>query len=199
VILECANGAFHPIAAMHVWRDKLEGGIPLEGDCFFIGGAGFVIQDLEINGEPLGRQTCHNGVVCCNVVAVALGFESLLEDEVAIGMEGNHDVLVAGLCSDGERPVSLVKSLLSGFVMAKTWLEGVAMGGGRTTRGAGKVDLAFVNRTFWHCWARWPVIVSLASGQYLAALEQVRPLKVLQLLALIASSQVCLTVKPRQA
>jgi hypothetical protein len=49
VILERVNGALRPIAAMHVWRDKLEGGILLEGDCFFIGGAGFVIQDLEIN------------------------------------------------------------------------------------------------------------------------------------------------------
>ncbi len=95
MILERANGAFYPIAAMHVWRDKLEGGVPLEGDCFFIGRAGFVIQDLEINREPLGHQTSHNGVVCCDAVAVTLGFESLLEDEVAIGIEGNHDILVA--------------------------------------------------------------------------------------------------------
>ncbi len=80
----------------------MEGGIPLEGDCFFIGGAGFVIQDLEINEESPGRQTSHNGVVRCNAVAVALGFESFLEDEVAFGMEGNHDILVAGACSDGE-------------------------------------------------------------------------------------------------
>jgi hypothetical protein len=96
VILECVNGAFRPIAAMHVWTDELKGGVLLEGNCFFIGGAGFAIQDLEMNGEPLGRQMHHNGAVCCNAVAVALGFESLLEDEVAVGMEGNHDVLVAG-------------------------------------------------------------------------------------------------------
>ncbi len=88
---------------MHVWRDKLEGGFPFEGDCFFIGGTGFVIQDLEINGEPPGRQTCHNGIISCNAVAVTFGFEGLLEDEVlAISVEGNHDVLVAGACSDGE-------------------------------------------------------------------------------------------------
>ncbi len=42
MVLECANGVFRLIAAMHVWRDMLEGGIPLEGDCFFIRGAGFV-------------------------------------------------------------------------------------------------------------------------------------------------------------
>jgi hypothetical protein len=57
-----------------------------------IGGASFVIQDLEIIGEPLGRQTCHNGVICCNEVAVALGFEGLLENEVAVGVEGTFPV-----------------------------------------------------------------------------------------------------------
>ncbi len=102
MILEHANGAFHPIAAMHVWRDKLESDVPVEGDCFFKGDAGFVIQDLEINRESLGRQMHHNGVICCNAVAVTLGYEGLLEDEVAVGVEGNHEVLVAGACSDGE-------------------------------------------------------------------------------------------------
>jgi hypothetical protein len=65
---------------MDVWRDKLESGVPFEGDCFFIGGAGFVIQDLEIKGEPPGCQTHHNGVTRCNAVVVALGFEGLLEN-----------------------------------------------------------------------------------------------------------------------
>ncbi len=102
MILECANDVFRPIAVMHVWRDKLESGIPFEGNRFFIGGNGFVIQDLEINGEPPGYQTHHNGVIRCNTVAVALGFEGLLENEVAIGVEGNHDVLVARAGSDGE-------------------------------------------------------------------------------------------------
>ncbi len=102
MVLERANGALHPIAAMHVWRDKLEGGVPLEGDCFFISGAGFVIQDLEINREPTGLQTSHNSVVGCNAVAVTLGLESLLEDEVGIDVDGDHDILVARVCSDGE-------------------------------------------------------------------------------------------------
>ncbi len=102
MVLEHANGTLHPIAAMHVCRDELEGGIPLEGDCFFISEAGFVIQDMEINGEPMGCQMSHDCVVGCNAVAVTLGLEGLLEDEVAISMEGNHDLLVAGACSDKE-------------------------------------------------------------------------------------------------
>jgi hypothetical protein len=52
--------------------------------------------------SPPGHQMRHNGVICCNVVAVALGFEGLLENEVAVGREGNHDILVARACSDGE-------------------------------------------------------------------------------------------------
>ncbi len=102
VVFERANGPFCPIAAMHVWRDELEGGIPLEGDCFFISRAGFVIQDLEINREPTGCQTSHDGVIGCDAVVVTLGLEGLLEDEVAVGVEGNHDILVAGASSDGE-------------------------------------------------------------------------------------------------
>ncbi len=73
MVFERANGALCPIAVMHVWRDKLEGGVPLEGDCFLIRGAGFVIQDLKINGEPTGHQTSHDSVVGCDVVVVTLG------------------------------------------------------------------------------------------------------------------------------
>ncbi len=86
---------------MHVWRDKLGGGAPLKGDGFFISKAGFVIQDLEINREPTGRQASHDGVVGSDAVVVTLGLEGLLENEVAIGVEGNHYILVAGAISDG--------------------------------------------------------------------------------------------------
>ncbi len=72
VVLEHANCAFCLIAAMHVWRDELEGGTPLKSDYFFVSGAGFVIQDLEINRETTGHQTSHDCVVGCNAVAVTL-------------------------------------------------------------------------------------------------------------------------------
>ncbi len=45
---------------------------------------------------------CHNGIVCSNAVGVAPAFEGLLEDEIAIGVIGNHDILVARACLDGE-------------------------------------------------------------------------------------------------
>ena len=78
VVLEGANGVLCPIVAMHVSGNKLEGGIPLEGDGFFVGQAGFVIQDLEINRETPGCQTGHDRVVGDNLMSIALGLEGLL-------------------------------------------------------------------------------------------------------------------------
>ncbi len=123
MVLERANGAFCPIVVMHVWRDELEGGVPLEGDCFLISGAGFVIQDLEIKGEPTGCQTSHDGVVGCNALAVNLGLEGLLEDEVTVGMEGNHDILVAGASSDGEAASVIEEELAEQYCYGDNLVE----------------------------------------------------------------------------
>jgi len=94
VVLEGANGVLHPIAAMHVRRDKLEFGVPLEGDGFFVRRAGLIIQDLEINEETTGGQAGHDRVVVGNVMTITLGLEGLLKDEVAIGVKGDHHILV---------------------------------------------------------------------------------------------------------
>ncbi len=63
MVLECANGALHSIAVVHVRRDKLKLGVPLEGDGFLISGAGFIVQDLEVDSEATGHQPCHDGIV----------------------------------------------------------------------------------------------------------------------------------------
>jgi hypothetical protein len=49
VVLERANSAFVPVAAMHTWRNKLELGIPLEGDSFLVCLAALVVKNLEVN------------------------------------------------------------------------------------------------------------------------------------------------------
>ena len=72
----------------------LEFGVPLEGDGFFVCRAGFVIQDLEINGETTGGQASHDRVVGGNAMAITLGLEGLLKDEVAICVKGDHHILV---------------------------------------------------------------------------------------------------------
>ncbi len=83
---------------MHIRRDKLESGMPLEGDRFLVSCTGLIVKDLEINCKILGCQAWHNGIVGCNAVAVALGLERLLEDKIAICAEGNQDVLVSRAC-----------------------------------------------------------------------------------------------------
>ena len=60
MVLEGANGTLRPITPMHVWGDELECGVPLEGDGVFIRRAGFIIQDLEINGETSCSQARHD-------------------------------------------------------------------------------------------------------------------------------------------
>ncbi len=102
VVLECANGVLRFIAAVHVRRDKLKLGVPLEGDGFLISGAGLIVQDLEVNSKAAGRQPYHDGIVGSNAVAVIPGLEGLLENEVAIGMVGNHCILVAKARLDRE-------------------------------------------------------------------------------------------------
>ena len=72
---------------------------------------------------------------------------------------------------------------------------GAGRGGARARMGG----LGLVEWMPWHVWVMCPWRVSSEVGQYLAALEYVRPSKVSQLPALIASSHVCLTGKPRQA
>jgi hypothetical protein len=49
MVLERVNRAFSLVLVMHIWWDKLELGIPLEGDGFFVCHAGLVIKDLEVN------------------------------------------------------------------------------------------------------------------------------------------------------
>ncbi len=94
VVLEHANSAFSPVLAIDVRWDKLEFCFPLEGDCFLVFRSGLVVENSEVHQETPCCQACHNGIVGCNSMAVTFGLERLLEDEIAISVEGNHDVLV---------------------------------------------------------------------------------------------------------
>jgi hypothetical protein len=49
----------------------------------------------------------HDGVVGSNAMFVAPGLEGLLEDEITIGVKGNHDILVAQTGLDRE-PSSVI-------------------------------------------------------------------------------------------
>ncbi len=94
VVLERANSMFRLVLVMHVQWDKVEFCVPLEGDSFLVCCTGHVVKNLEVNQETPCCQACHNGIVGCNSMGVTFGLERLLEDEVTISVEGNHDVLV---------------------------------------------------------------------------------------------------------
>jgi hypothetical protein len=80
---------------MHVWGYQLKLGLPGDSDGMLVGCTSLVVEDLEINCKTAGCQTGHDGIVGGNAMLVAPGLEGLLEDEIAIGMIGNHDVLVS--------------------------------------------------------------------------------------------------------
>ena len=135
MVLEGANGPLCPIVAMHARGNKLKVGIPLEGDGFFVGRAGFVIQDLEIYGETPGCQTGHDCVVGSNSMSIALGLEGLLEDEVAIGVKSDHHILVTGMGPDRKAACVISKKLAQWLCHDEDLVEGVATGVGGHTIG----------------------------------------------------------------
>ncbi len=125
---------FSPVLAMHNWWDKLESGVPLECNGFFVCRAGLVVENLEINQNTPGCQAFHNGIVGCNAMAVAFGLECLLEDEIAIGVEGNHDVLVPQACSDWEVASVIRVQPAEGVHRDKDWVGWPIL----RTRGSGR-------------------------------------------------------------
>jgi hypothetical protein len=96
---------------------------------------------LEIDYKPLGRQTGHDGIVGFDAVLVASGFEGLLEDEVAIRMVCNHDILVARSSLDGE-PTSVIRvEFADGQDMDEELIGRRRWGGGWRSVGNGGLGL----------------------------------------------------------
>ena len=99
---ESANCTFGRIATMHVGRDQLKFGFPFLGDRLFVLDAGFVIQDLEVDGEASRFQALHDAVVSWDAVVVLARFEWASEDRIGVAVVGDHDVLVVAATPDGE-------------------------------------------------------------------------------------------------
>ncbi len=118
MVLECVNSAFSLVAAMHIWWDKFEFCVPLEGDGFFVCRAGLVVENLEVNQKTPGCQACHNCIVGCNAMAVTFGLECLLEDE--IGWKAIMMYWFPEHALTGKWPVSSMYSLLRGCIVMKT-------------------------------------------------------------------------------
>ena len=108
MILKGPDGALGSIASVHFRGNQLELGLPFERDGFFVGSTGFIVQDLKIHGETMRGETRHDGIVGGNTVGVSSSLERLLEDQVAIRMVGNHDILVAGVGLD-QKPTGVIR------------------------------------------------------------------------------------------
>ena len=99
MILECPDFPLSSVASMQVRWYQLEGCFPFERDGLFVRCAGLVVQDSEVNRQATGRETRHDRVVGCDLMHILFEFDGLLQDEVAILVVRDHDVLVARLGS----------------------------------------------------------------------------------------------------
>jgi hypothetical protein len=85
-------------------------------------------------------------------MVVAFGLECLLKDEIAIGMENNHDVLVSQVCPEWEAASVIHVQPAEGYTMMKTWLDGPSLGLGAVVGSAGGAkgvgSLGLVDLTF---------------------------------------------------
>ena len=90
-------------ATMHIWRHQLKFGLPSDSDGMLVGCTGLVVKNLKINCKTTGCQPGHDGIVLgSNAALDAPGLEGLLKFEVAIGLIGNQDILVARVGLDRE-------------------------------------------------------------------------------------------------
>ncbi len=78
------------------------GAVPLVGDVTPVVSAGFVVEDNGVNQKLSLLKAGHAGIGSCKTLTVMLGRERLDEDGIGYVVVGNHDVLVAALCTDGE-------------------------------------------------------------------------------------------------
>jgi hypothetical protein len=118
------------------------------------------------------------------------------EDCIALAMVGNHDVLFAAACPDGESPsvvgvelgkwevrdVELIgRGNLVGLLLGSTLGSLVGGVSGAEDIAHGLEDgrgLGLVEHRPWHVHLRWPLMVASEEGQCFIALRKVRPGKV---------------------
>jgi hypothetical protein len=139
---------------MHIWRHQLKLALPGDSDGVLVCCACLVVEDLKSNPKTSGRQLGHDGIVCFDAVLVTPGFEGLLKDEVAIGMVGNHDVLVARLCFDGEKTGVIGVELADGQDADEEFVGWGFRGNGWRRRWQGSGALGLGRPDVWRHWAR---------------------------------------------
>ena len=70
MIFESADGSLGDVALMNVWGHKLERASPRVLDGLFVGLAGLVVQDLQVDGVAALFEASNDAVVCRDAMAV---------------------------------------------------------------------------------------------------------------------------------
>ena len=65
---------------------------------------GFIVKDLQVNGDPTFLEMIHDGVEGQDPVMVCFRLEGLHQNDICHIMIGKYDVLVATHCADWELP-----------------------------------------------------------------------------------------------
>ena len=71
------NHLLRYVTVMHVRGDKLEGCLPFLLNLQFVGGAAFIVEDLEVDGVAVFLEAGHDAVGRGEAVAVVAGLEGL--------------------------------------------------------------------------------------------------------------------------
>ena len=77
---------------------------PLVSDSVDVGGFGFIIKDMEVDGESVCLHAFHDGIVRGDLVCIGLGFEGLNHDSVVANVMCQYDVAVATARFNWEAP-----------------------------------------------------------------------------------------------
>ncbi len=75
VCFEGANHALGDVAAVHVRWHFLVLAVPIVGEVRNVGGAGFIVQDLQLHCDTACLEALHDVVVCWNTVCIGFIFE----------------------------------------------------------------------------------------------------------------------------
>ena len=92
-----ADGTFDDVAAVDIRGHELVCGLPDVSDVATILLAGFVVEELLVNGVATLLEAGHDAGVCGDTVAIVAGLEGFNEDDVGVAMVSNHKVLVVAV------------------------------------------------------------------------------------------------------
>ena len=94
MIFKCSDGALGGITAVDVGQDQLQGTV-IVGHGLLEGAACFIVHDVECWLVVCSGKSGENVSVRSNAMGILFGCKRVDQDGIGIGMEGDHDVLVA--------------------------------------------------------------------------------------------------------